>query len=105
MVSCSTSRSRRPTRGVVALFGRSGCGKTTLVNVVAGLLPADAARIEIDGVMLDDSAARSACAAERRRIGYVFQDARLFPHLDALGNLRYAERRAPRDSRTVDRAR
>lgn len=80
--------------GVVGLFGRSGCGKTTLVNVVAGLLAADEARVEIDGVVLEDSRGKTRVPAERRRIGYVFQDARLFPHLDALGNLRYAERRA-----------
>jgi molybdate transport system ATP-binding protein len=80
--------------GVVGLFGRSGCGKTTLVNIVAGLLAADEAHVEIDGVVLEDSRSRTRVPAERRRIGYVFQDARLFPHLDALANLRYAERRA-----------
>jgi molybdate transport system ATP-binding protein len=80
--------------GVVALFGRSGCGKTTLVNVVAGLLDADEARIEIDGVVLEDTAARVRIPAQHRRIGYVFQDARLFPHFDVLANLRYGERRA-----------
>ena len=84
------------TPGVVALFGRSGCGKTTLVNVVAGLVEADRARIVIDGVVLEDSAGGQRVPAHRRRIGYVFQDARLFPHLDVLGNLRYAQRRAPR---------
>ncbi|HEX2492603.1 MAG TPA: molybdenum ABC transporter ATP-binding protein [Steroidobacter sp.] len=80
-------------RGVVALFGRSGCGKTTLVNVIAGLLPADEAHIEIDEVVLEDTRARKRTPAERRRIGYVFQDARLFPHFDVLGNLRYGARR------------
>src|SRR5215510_28932 len=80
--------------GVVGLFGRSGCGKTTLVNIVAGLLAADEAHVEIDGVVLEDSRSGARLPAEKRRIGYVFQDARLFPHLDALGNLRYAERRA-----------
>ncbi len=84
--------------GVVALFGRSGCGKTTVVNIVAGLLEADEARITIDGVVLEDSRRGQRLAAQKRRIGYVFQDARLFPHLDTLGNLRYAQRRAPRDS-------
>jgi molybdate transport system ATP-binding protein len=80
------------TRGVVALFGRSGCGKTTLVNIIAGLLDADDVQIEIDGVTLEGAGVRT--PAERRRIGYVFQDARLFPHFDVLGNLRYGERRA-----------
>ena len=83
-----------PTPGVVALFGRSGCGKTTLVNVIAGLLDADEARIELDGTVLDDTRGSIHVPAERRRVGYVFQDARLFPHLDVLGNLRYGERRA-----------
>jgi molybdate transport system ATP-binding protein len=80
--------------GVIALFGRSGCGKTTLANIVAGLLPADEARIVIDGVALEQSG--KSLRAEHRRIGYVFQDARLFPHLDVMGNLRYGEQRANR---------
>ncbi|HEY0686386.1 MAG TPA: molybdenum ABC transporter ATP-binding protein [Steroidobacter sp.] len=80
--------------GVVALFGRSGCGKTTLANIIAGLLPADEVHIEIDGVPLDANG--KSLRAEHRRIGYVFQDARLFPHLDVMGNLRYGEKRAKR---------
>lgn len=83
--------------GVVALFGRSGCGKTTLINVVAGLLRADEARVDIEGVLLEDTRTGARIPAEKRRIGYVFQDARLFPHLSVLGNLRYAERRARGD--------
>jgi len=82
------------TPGVVALFGRSGCGKTTLANIIAGLLRADEAHVEIDGVVLEG--AGRYVPAERRRIGYVFQDARLFPHLDVMSNLRYGERRARR---------
>jgi molybdate transport system ATP-binding protein len=78
--------------GVVALFGRSGCGKTTLVNIVAGLLPADEAHIVIGGWALDKQG--KSLLAEQRCIGYVFQDARLFPHLDVMGNLRYGEKRA-----------
>jgi molybdate transport system ATP-binding protein len=85
--------------GVVALFGRSGCGKTTLVNVVAGLLRADEARIDIDGVVLEDTRTGTRIPAEKRRIGYVFQDARLFPHLSVAGNLRYAQRRAHTDGK------
>lgn len=80
--------------GVVALFGRSGCGKTTLINVVAGLLKARRSYIEIDGVVLEDTASRKYVRSEERRIGYVFQDARLFPHLDVRGNLNYGLRRA-----------
>lgn len=80
--------------GVVALFGRSGCGKTTLANIVAGLLPADEAHIAINGSVLEGNGRR--LPAEHRRIGYVFQDARLFPHLDVMANLRYGEQRAQR---------
>lgn len=90
-----------PTPGVVALFGRSGCGKTTLVDIVAGLLEPDAASIEIDGTILDDTRARRRVPAEDRRIGYVFQDSRLFPHLGVLGNLRYGEKRARAAGRRI----
>jgi molybdate transport system ATP-binding protein len=84
-----------PTPGVVALFGRSGSGKSTLVNVMAGLLGADAGRAALDETVLFDTEKRVDVAPERRRIGYVFQDARLFPHLSVAGNLRYAQRRSP----------
>jgi molybdate transport system ATP-binding protein len=84
-----------PTPGVVALFGRSGCGKSTLVNVIAGLLDADAGRVVLDDIVLLDTELRIYVPPERRRIGYVFQDARLFPHLSVASNLRYGESRAP----------
>ena len=90
-----------PAAGTVALFGRSGCGKTTLANIIAGLLPAQSASIQIAGHVLEDSANRVRIPAERRRIGYVFQDARLFPHFSVLGNLRYGERRAPAGERRI----
>jgi molybdate transport system ATP-binding protein len=89
------------TPGVVALFGRSGCGKTTLINIIAGLLKPDEGRVELDGVVLTDTRARISVPAERRRVGYVFQDARLFPHLSVLANLRYGERRAPQEARSI----
>ncbi len=85
-----------PTPGIVALFGRSGSGKTTLINIVAGLLAPDAAAVRLDELVLIDTAAQVALAAEQRRIGYVFQDARLFPHLSVRGNLLYGKKRAPR---------
>ncbi len=85
-----------PTAGVLALFGRSGCGKTTLSHLIAGLIAPDEGRIELDGTVLLDTAAGLVVPAERREIGYVFQDARLFPHLSVSGNLAYAERRAER---------
>lgn len=82
-----------PTPGVSAIFGRSGCGKTTLVNLLAGLLPGARGRIVLDGEAWLDTARGILVPAERRRIGYVFQDARLFPHYSVHGNLLYG---APR---------
>jgi molybdate transport system ATP-binding protein len=77
---------------VTGLFGASGAGKTSLINMIAGLLPPDRGTIAIDGEILDDVAARIHVPAYRRRIGYVFQDARLFPHLDVRQNLDYGRR-------------
>jgi molybdate transport system ATP-binding protein len=75
--------------GLTALFGRSGAGKTTLVNAIAGLLTPRRARISINGRVLSDTAAGVHVPPHRRRIGYVFQDARLFPHLTVRNNLLY----------------
>ena len=86
-------------KGVLALFGRSGCGKTTLINVLAGLVKAERARIAIGGELLEDTASNHYMQAERRTLGYVFQDARLFPHLSVRGNLVYGLRRARREQR------
>jgi molybdate transport system ATP-binding protein len=77
---------------VTGLFGASGSGKTSLVNMIAGLLRPDRGTIAIDGETLDDVAAGIHIPAYRRRIGYVFQDARLFPHLDVTQNLDYGRR-------------
>ncbi len=74
---------------VVALFGRSGSGKTSLVNCLAGITRPDRGRIEINGAVLFDSARGIDLPPERRRIGYVFQDALLFPHLSVERNLFY----------------
>lgn len=76
--------------GVTALFGPSGCGKTSTVNALAGLMRPDRGRIALDGRVLFDAA--TDLAPQARRIGYVFQDARLFPHLSVAGNLRYPAR-------------
>ena len=80
--------------GVVALFGRSGCGKSTAVSLLAGLLRPDEGRVTFDGEVLFDSTQGVDIPAERRGIGCVFQDARLFPHLTVRGNLGYGLRRA-----------
>jgi molybdate transport system ATP-binding protein len=77
---------------VTGLFGASGAGKTSLINMIAGLLKPDRGIIAIDGETLDDISARVHVPAHRRRIGYVFQDARLFPHLDVGQNLDYGRR-------------
>ena len=75
--------------GLSALFGRSGAGKTTVINVIAGLVAPDAARVSIDDTVLVDTANGIAIPAHRRRLGYVFQEPRLFPHLSVRGNLGY----------------
>lgn len=80
--------------GVTALLGRSGAGKTTVVNAVAGLLRPREALIRLEGRVLTDTAAGVFLPPEKRRVGYVFQDARLFPHLSVAGNLRYGQRLA-----------
>jgi molybdate transport system ATP-binding protein len=77
---------------VTGLFGASGAGKTSLINMIAGLLKPDRGIIAIDGETLDDTSARLHVPPHRRRIGYVFQDARLFPHLNVGQNLDYGRR-------------
>jgi len=74
---------------VIALTGRSGAGKTSVLHAIAGLVQPRAGRIAIGERVLFDSANRIDLPAHRRRVGYVFQDTRLFPHLDVAGNLRY----------------
>ncbi|HSP51101.1 MAG TPA: molybdenum ABC transporter ATP-binding protein [Pseudolabrys sp.] len=75
--------------GATVLFGPSGAGKTTVINMIAGLLKADRGRIVLDGKVLFDDDARIDLAVWRRRIGYVFQEGRLFPHLSVKHNLDY----------------
>ncbi len=87
--------------GLTALFGRSGAGKTTLVNAIAGLLTPKRARISINGRVLSDTQAGINVPPHRRRIGYVFQDARLFPHLTVRNNLLFG-RFFARRSDTID---
>jgi molybdate transport system ATP-binding protein len=77
---------------VTGLFGASGAGKTSLINMIAGLLRPDRGSIALDGETLDDTTAHVHVPPHRRRIGYVFQDARLFPHLNVRQNLDYGRR-------------
>ena len=84
--------------GVTAVFGRSGAGKTTLINVVAGLSAPDSGHIALNDTPLFDAAQRINLPAHKRRMGYVFQDARLFPHMDVTQNLRFGLRHAPAGS-------
>ncbi|MCP5265009.1 MAG: molybdenum ABC transporter ATP-binding protein [Burkholderiaceae bacterium] len=76
----------------VALFGRSGAGKSTVLGLIAGLLAPDSGRIVVDGQVFVDTQAGRWVAAHRRQVGFVFQDARLFPHLSVQGNLRFGSR-------------
>jgi molybdate transport system ATP-binding protein len=77
---------------VIALAGRSGAGKTSVLHAIAGLLTPCEGRIEVDGRCLFDSVAGIDVPVHARHVGYMFQDARLFPHLDVRGNLGYGRR-------------
>ena len=90
---------------IAALFGRSGSGKTTLVEAIAGLVHPAEGHIVIDGRTLFDSARGIDLAPEARRVGFVFQDTLLFPHLSVASNLAYGERLTPEAERFVDRDR
>src|SRR5258705_126252 len=76
--------------GVTALFGRSGAGNTSVVNAIAGILRPDRGRIAINGDTVFDAGRGIDVPTPKRRVGYVFQEGRLFPHLSVLQNLRYA---------------
>ncbi len=85
--------------GITALFGQSGSGKTSVVNMIAGLLRPERGRISVDGRTLFDSTSKTNVPPHRRRIGYVFQDARLFPHLTVRQNLLYGRYFSPAEGR------
>jgi molybdate transport system ATP-binding protein len=87
--------------GVTALFGRSGAGKTSVVRALSGLSRPDSGRIAIGDTVFFDSTSGIDLPAEQRRVGYVFQDSRLFPHLSVEGNLRYGLKRAPEGDRPI----
>lgn len=84
--------------GITALFGRSGSGKSTLISLIAGLMRPDYGRIRLDGQVLTDTANGVFVPKHRRRIGLVFQDALLFPHLTVRQNLLFGRWFRPRDA-------
>jgi molybdate transport system ATP-binding protein len=87
--------------GVTALFGPSGAGKTSIINMVAGLTRPDEGYVIVNGRTLFDSEKRIDIPPEKRGIGYVFQDGRIFPHLSVRSNLTYGMKLVPRNRRTV----
>jgi molybdate transport system ATP-binding protein len=93
------------TSRITGFYGPSGSGKSSLVNIIAGLSEPDRGRIVVEGEVLDDTAEHVHVAPHKRRIGYVFQDARLFPHLSVAQNLDYGRRMngLPRDGAHPER--
>ena len=89
-------------RGLAVLFGPSGAGTTSVLDMVAGLLPPDAGHVRVAGHTLFDAAAGIDLPPERRRAGYVFQDTRLFPHRRVRDNLLYGYRLAPPAERRLE---
>jgi len=87
--------------GITALFGTSGAGKTSVLNMVAGLLKPDRGRILVSGRTLFDADAGIDLPPEQRRAGYVFQDGRLFPHRRVRANLLYGARLIDEEARRV----
>ncbi|MDP2111458.1 MAG: molybdenum ABC transporter ATP-binding protein [Thiobacillus sp.] len=88
-----------PGRGIIALFGHSGSGKTTLLRAVAGLKHAPGGTLSINGDVWQDAATFR--PTHQRPLGYVFQEASLFPHLDVRANLEYGQKRVPQAQRRV----
>lgn len=86
---------------LTALVGPSGAGKTTVLNCIAGLRRPDSGRIVVAGEVLFDAGARVNLHPEHRRAGYVFQDARLFPHMRVAANLTFGERLAQKADRWI----
>ncbi|MDR2400736.1 MAG: molybdenum ABC transporter ATP-binding protein [Deferribacteraceae bacterium] len=80
--------------GCTVLFGTSGAGKSTVINMIAGLATPDSGRIVVDGAILFDSREGINLPPNKRRAGYVFQDSRLFPHLTVLKNLTYGYKKS-----------
>jgi molybdate transport system ATP-binding protein len=90
---------------IVGLFGRSGAGKTSVINAIAGITKPARGHIRIGDASLFESATGIDLKPEERRIGYVFQDALLFPHMDVEDNLLYGQRLRPARDRVIEAAR
>src|SRR5208283_2452620 len=90
---------------IVGLFGRSGSGKTSVINAIAGITRPLRGSICINDLFLFDAAEGINLPPEERRIGFVFQDALLFPHMDVESNLLYGQRLRPAKDRFIDKAR
>jgi len=86
---CLNINESLPAAGITAVFGVSGAGKTSLINAISGLTRPQRGRIVLNGRVLNDVEQGICLAPEKRRVGYIFQDARLFPHYKVRGNLRY----------------
>lgn len=86
---------------VTALFGQSGAGKTSVVNMVAGLVRPQAGHIQVNGRRIFDAQRKIDIPPEKRRFGYVFQDGRLFPHLSVQSNLTFGMKRVPPERRYI----
>jgi len=93
-----------PGRGVTALYGHSGSGKTTCLRCIAGLERADDGFIQVNDEVWQDSRNGVFVPPHRRAVGYVFQEASLFPHLSVRANLEFGLKRIPRQQRRVDMA-
>ena len=87
--------------GFTALFGHSGAGKTSVINMVAGLARPDQGHITVNGRCLFNSGRRINLPPEKRRVGYIFQEGRLFPHLSVRSNLCYGLKLAPKIRRQI----
>lgn len=87
--------------GITAIFGPSGSGKTSVINMVAGLLKPDKGQIYFDGEPLFDSRKNINVPPNKRHLGYIFQDGRLFPHLSVRSNLSYGMRLIPKNRRRL----
>ena len=90
-----------PGRGVTALFGPSGCGKTTCLRAIAGLTRANPGHVVVNAEVWQDDAQALWLAPHERALGYVFQEASLFPHLNVRKNIEYGMKRLPADQRRV----